>query len=715
MILLAHNLDNIGKAAVIAGAALAIPFAKIGLGLAIAAVKALSVAIATNPIGAIAIAIVTAVTALIQFSDQISFATTSVTTLTDVFAVLWEMINVGVDLAIGYLRDLGDVGFAIASTLFDALPESIRNVEVTFIGLLRFVAKTMDGFVGLLRGGFNVLTLLLTDSFEEMDNNVRRIFGGMVNAIIEQINTAIKQVNFIRDLLNEDPIKLVDLIEVPDKRDESIFNDFGKNAGNAFSEGYASSTIATDLLTKTLKAGETLFDDFNARVRKKTIDRLVDERRDQDRARRSVVSLDEKPAVTGGIPFALQAQLDKLAEETRILSLSNGERDRQNKLMRVEATLRASNVSLAEGSTHRQLLIDAIDLNVTLAEQVAIVKSIRGPQDALIERSNGLADAFANEAINVAELAREMQSLAFAQAQLNIDQGQGTFVDGFLIGMEQMLETVRNFESEAGTIFADFFTNVAQGFSDSLANAIVFGDDLKESLGNAAREVLASLLSGLINIGAQFVLNKAFQQTAAGAQLGSIGLISTAQNTAAATAAATSAAVVASTTAAVVASNVAILASATPAATMVSLASYGANAIPAQTGIIATAAVAKAAALPGFKDGGFIRGGGGPRSDSITANLSNGEFVVNAKSTARFRPQLEAMNSKGFRDGGFVHEGSDSSVPAAPSAAQLGSNMRIINVIDPALVADFLATPDGEEAILNVISNNSDTVKGSLG
>jgi tape measure domain-containing protein len=42
--------------------------------------------------------------------------------------------------------------------------------------------------------------------------------------------------------------------------------------------------------------------------------------------------------------------------------------------------------------------------------------------------------------------------------------------------------------------------------------------------------------------------------------------------------------------------------------------------------------------------GGHVRGPGGPRTDSIPANLSNGEFVVNAKATKQNRGLLEAIN-----------------------------------------------------------------------
>ena len=53
--------------------------------------------------------------------------------------------------------------------------------------------------------------------------------------------------------------------------------------------------------------------------------------------------------------------------------------------------------------------------------------------------------------------------------------------------------------------------------------------------------------------------------------------------------------------------------------------------------------------VPGYASGGLITGPGGPRSDSMLARVSNGEFVVNAAATSRFRPTLEAMNGGGGR------------------------------------------------------------------
>ncbi|WP_433415022.1 phage tail tape measure protein [Microtetraspora malaysiensis] len=52
--------------------------------------------------------------------------------------------------------------------------------------------------------------------------------------------------------------------------------------------------------------------------------------------------------------------------------------------------------------------------------------------------------------------------------------------------------------------------------------------------------------------------------------------------------------------------------------------------------------------------GGYISGPGTGTSDSIPAMLSNGEYVVNARSTAKHRDLLEAINAGRFARGGLV-------------------------------------------------------------
>lgn len=58
----------------------------------------------------------------------------------------------------------------------------------------------------------------------------------------------------------------------------------------------------------------------------------------------------------------------------------------------------------------------------------------------------------------------------------------------------------------------------------------------------------------------------------------------------------------------------------------------------------------------GYATGGYVSGPGGPTEDKIPAWLSNGEYVINARQTARHKPLLEQINSgaAGYAAGGYV-------------------------------------------------------------
>jgi hypothetical protein len=60
----------------------------------------------------------------------------------------------------------------------------------------------------------------------------------------------------------------------------------------------------------------------------------------------------------------------------------------------------------------------------------------------------------------------------------------------------------------------------------------------------------------------------------------------------------------------------------------------------------------------GYAMGGKIKGSGGPRSDSIIARVSNGEYIVRAPMAQKHMGLLEAINANtlpGFADGGIVN------------------------------------------------------------
>ena len=84
------------------------------------------------------------------------------------------------------------------------------------------------------------------------------------------------------------------------------------------------------------------------------------------------------------------------------------------------------------------------------------------------------------------------------------------------------------------------------------------------------------------------------------------------------------------------------------------------------------------------------------------------------------------MSEKGdeLKDGVLVHgpanitsrketanQLSNSNNNPQPAAPIVNTNVRMVNVIDPSVVSDFLGSSDGEKVILNVIRNNPGVIK----
>lgn len=119
----------------------------------------------------------------------------------------------------------------------------------------------------------------------------------------------------------------------------------------------------------------------------------------------------------------------------------------------------------------------------------------------------------------------------------------------------------------------------------------------------------------------------------------------------------------------------------------------------------------------GYMSGGYT--GDLPRN-AVAGAVHGREYVMDAATTSRVG--VDDLNA--LRRGAATVQRPDSeaagagqrvSAGAAPAAAGANPapqvNTRIVNVIDPAVVGDYMATPEGESVVLNVIRRNSDQLK----
>lgn len=202
-------------------------------------------------------------------------------------------------------------------------------------------------------------------------------------------------------------------------------------------------------------------------------------------------------------------------------------------------------------------------------------------------------------------------------AQLRLEAGNTTWIDVAISSLGRLAQGFTNLNAGATAAMGSFFQSFTDGFSNSVGRAIVYSEDLGDALKNVAREGVAALISALVKLGIQWLVNAVLGRSiaAASAATGLALTVATATATAAAWA---------------------------PAAAMASLATLGANAAPAMAGITSTVALSEGLALlSGFKEGGFTGYGG---TNQIAGVVHGQEFVVNSSATSRNRSALEAMN-----------------------------------------------------------------------
>lgn len=228
------------------------------------------------------------------------------------------------------------------------------------------------------------------------------------------------------------------------------------------------------------------------------------------------------------------------------------------------------------------------------------------------------------------------QQLAAMQAGwAQIDQAMLNPINGWTAAVQNFGNQARDIAGQTQSIFSSAFNNISTDITD----AIMSGQLSFSTLGDIASNVVREIITGFVRMGVQMALNAALNAT-----LG--------------TAAAGQSMILAGTTATAWA----------PAAAMASLATLGANSVPAAAALTSTTALATSlAVIPGFATGGYVSGAGTGTSDSIMARLSDGEFVVNAAATKRNRALLEAINSN---ERVSVAGGSTASVPTQPSSSQ---------------------------------------------
>lgn len=578
---LADTLEDVGRAAAAVATTIGAVLAKRAIGAAIGAVRALTAAIAANPIGALAVGVTAAVSALAFFSDEITVSSDGLVTLQDLglatFNVLAEKIG---PLATAIQERLGAaVGFVVDAfaglgiTLDDVLGAA-RTFVNRFIGLQFALQKSVLLIFQKLAQG--IIDFVGPDFFATI--------GGAISAIIDFVGRQLDAlISFARrglEVLGVAVAQTSDLLASAGIDVPSISIPEGVRSTVQEIQDVFRAELSRDFIGELIGAAAPLATEIGTEARRISQERIAEEER-----QRAELEAQAGGGARGGgenrsfnpPDQAREEVLRSLEREIELLGLSNREREVRAELFRIEDQLKRE-LTLAEVA----LIEPQLRQIQALQQQADVLDQIRGPREELAEQQRALNALLAQGAITAGEFNAALAELRLIQLEEQVATGEGGFAEGFLLQLELMRDGVTSFGAEAGQTFGRFFGDVQTGFADAATQALLFGGDVREALGNVARQAVQQLISTLIRLAVQALITR-------------------------------------------------VALSFLP----------GVGAAPAgRDGGLVTPG-----GIQGFLGGGLVSGPGGPRDDAILARLSAGEFVVNAEATRRNLETLRAMNA----------------------------------------------------------------------
>ena len=709
LIFLAENMKTVAFVVAVLGAALLVAFgpALIGaLSAAASAVWAFTVALAANPVGLLIVGITAAVAAIAIFGDQIAVTSDGLVSLKDVALAVWSFISDGAGAVAGFIKEYWNAAIDFVNSKTDGMGEKFRNIGSAIV---QFAKTVVNGYIGLWVGAYNAVV----GGWQLFPAAMRDVFAMALNSVVgiteKIVNAALEGINKITDLANQGAEKLGigkifegGLSVSLDKYKMDVTgaaSDLAGTVKNAFSSAFGTDFVgnavgaieararqisgarrATEGAGSALRgSGPAPTESPDAKALKaaqKRADETAKVNRNLDEELTAlqrlgpayVVSnrlleiennlLDKKIKLTSSEREAIKAKLQAIQDQkaSNALAEINKELDQQSAILgklgpqqeiaqqmqQYQNDLYSRGIVLSQQQTEAlQKRLEVLQQEKAVSQELnKIYSETEGKKLSLRQQTTSLNQAYAQGLINLDAYSNRLVKIGLDMANLKLQAQEGTFNDVMISGLGSIVSQYEGVMSGLSDAFGGFFTSFTDGFANSVGRAIVYSDNLNDALSNVAKEAVAGLISALVKLGIQYVVNAALGQA--------IGASSLAAQTAASAAAATATAA----------------AWATPAA-LVSLASFGANSVPAMAGITATAALTEGLALAsvaGFEKGGYT---GNVGTKEIAGVVHGREFVFDAASTDR----IGVGNLEAIRNGASYVSSNTSTAGSSSSGA----------------------------------------------
>lgn len=256
-------------------------------------------------------------------------------------------------------------------------------------------------------------------------------------------------------------------------------------------------------------------------------------------------------------------------------------------------------------------------LRERLKEDLAIEKEYQSEVDKLNKQFNTGAiseDLYQQETDILEE--NLASRLVMQQDYYNqVDEAQGSFFLGASEGWANWAEEATNYSAQAAEFVKGTLDTLSSGLADTFMSILDGTKSVGDAFADLGRMMVEAVVGALVQMAAQWLVYQAVQLL--------VGSTSSAASIAQAAITGT-----------------AIAAAYAPAAALASLASFGANAIPATGAILSTTAIAEGVALAGMAHDGI---------DAVpqtgTWLLQKGERVTTAQTSAKLDKTLDNMKS----------------------------------------------------------------------
>lgn len=643
----------------------------------------LNAVIAANPIGFLLTVLTSAITALFMFRDQIKLGTNEVTTLGDYFRALGETVGAA-------LSSMWQKAKALLGPLFALIQKWFGEVDFSIAGMLRLTAKAIDLFIGGFKGALNAVIAMFKGFGPAISDIVTSALNVVLGKIGDFVNGAGKLLSTVTEFAGLGKIATVNL--QLSNENKGAAQKLGSDVGKAFKDGLAFSGAQdwlqgifdrADEIAKKRIADEAAGagavsgvtppgvptppggDGKKGKKGKELIDQLKELVGQYDKvwaAQQELIKAEkllddaEKAGLITGTRKAevLKMVKDQLKDQLDPLGAVNREMDKELELMKLTTDQREVE------SQARSIVLDLMQQGVYLSdtENTKLREKLQLIQDETKawNARNAILDAIKGPhkqmVIDMQAIQDLIKSGAVSQQEAN-----AYFVS-------------QNADIMAGTIEArqaDLF-NLQQYYAqvDTWRQADVISATTAAKLkADAEMQYNMKRLDGA----SQFFSTLSGLSRSENRKLAAIGK---------------AAAIASATIDGYRAVQAALVGPPGPPW------SYAiAAATAAMTGANVAAIVNQP--LPGFAFGGSgtVMGTGGTDSQTVSFRATPGEKVrVTTPSQEREEERRRAGES-GSGSGGT----------------------RIINIIDPALVRDYMDTPEGEEVIINVMRRNQELFK----